>query len=138
MLKKLSFGILGFLILLVILASLPIAFDLFQPRYNPKEYAVIKDVTQSDFTLVQIDGQPVKRIKHGVIITYAPFALAKVGQRTLSLETKPLLWNEKTSVESLPKKWQLELNIEPFSSYNITKDSDGNPILERAINPSSI
>jgi len=80
---------------------------------------VVEDfVVGAPYEIVEVDGSPVERVKHGIIVTRVPYALIEPGKHTLTITQIDDPTNE-------PIKVDVEI-LEGFR-YRLDKTEEGSP-----------
>jgi hypothetical protein len=106
------------------LVAIGFELGLFQRLFDGR--SVVEDgVLGADFWIMEVDGKPVERIRHGMLVTKVPVALVEPGQRVIGLS--------RNSPASGPQeKIQLQAVIEKGVRYRISTNQDGQPQLTEA------
>ena len=79
-------------------------------------------VVGAGFWIVELDGKPVERVPHGILISRVPFTLVEPGERVLGLSASGPFSGGSELVE-------FRAAIERGVNYGISKDGEGNPEL---------
>lgn len=79
-------------------------------------------VVGAGFWIVEVDGKPVERVPHGILISRVPFTLVEPGERVLGLSASGPSSGGSELVEC-------RAAIERGVNYGISKDGEGNPEL---------
>ena len=107
----------------VMLIALGLGFEtgLLQRAFDSR--SVLEDgVVGSEFWIVEVDGKPVERVRHGFVISRVPCALVEPGERVLGLSASGRSSGEGELVE-------FRAAVERGVSYRISMDREGNPEL---------
>jgi len=92
------------------------------PRAFDSRSFVEDGVIGADYWIIEVDGEPTERVRHGLLITKIPLALIQPGDRVLGLS--------ETSYPSDEADLVLHrVTIEKGMNYRIAKDGEGNPEL---------
>jgi hypothetical protein len=104
--------------------AIGLELGLFQRLFDGR--SVVEDgVLGADFWIVEVDGKPVERIRHGMLVTKVPVALVETGQRVIGLS--------RNSPASGPQeRIELQAVIEKGVRYRITTNQEGEPQLTEA------
>jgi hypothetical protein len=104
--------------------AIGLELGLFQRLFDGR--SVVEDgVLGADFWIVEVDGKPVERIRHGMLVTKVPVALVESGQRVIGLS--------RNSPASGPQeRIELQAVIEKGVRYRITTNQEGEPQLTEA------
>ena len=80
---------------------------------------VVEDsVTGAPYTITSVDGRPVERVQHGILITRVPYALIDPGKHTLTLTLRE-------DPEARPIDYEVE--ILKGLKYRLDQSDDGSP-----------
>ena len=80
---------------------------------------VVEDsVVGAPYETVEVDGSPVERVKHGVIVTRVPYALIEPGKHTLTITQKD---------DSTNGSIKYDVEILKGFKYRLDKTEDGSP-----------